>query len=295
MPEELAGEGSSSSGHDFRAAEAAAASRPSLDALSREQVAAIDAATAVREAMRQSPPKPVADLEGSLGRHSLIKVLFRLAVAEQSGLLMLRQGELAKEIYIVEGDPEHVASNAPSELFGQYLLQRGVISEGELSMALAMLPRYEGKLGSTLLALNLLRPVEVLRHLTNQVRQKLLNAFEWSERATFAYYQDVRCERESAPLGLDAFEVIGAGVLALPPRAVAERLAPIAARAPRAVSPPPVPPEVFRLGALPRQVFDRLDGRRTIAEQLKRFDDVDERDGHARMLHLLLETGLAKL
>ena len=64
---------------------------------------------------------------------------------------------------------------------------------------------------------------------------------------------------------------------------------------PRSVSPPAVPPEVFRLGVRPRQVFDDLDGRFTLIELLRRFDDPDQRQAFARMVYLLLETGLATI
>jgi serine/threonine protein kinase len=286
---------SSSSGMDFPSAESGSP-RPELvppvqpapaPALAREP--ALVASTATREA----PPKSTPDLQGHLARHSLIKVLFRLAVAEETGLLVLGWEQHTKEIYLVDGDPQFVTSNLPEELFGQYLVQKGVIAEGELSMALAMLPHFEGKLGNALVALKLLKPVQVLRHLTNQVRQKLLNAFEWSE-GTFSFYQGVRCEQESAPLGLNAFEVIGAGVMGLSPLTVEERLRPLLDRAPRSASPPPVPPEVFGIGPRARQAFDCLDGRVTVSDQLQRFDDQEQRDGWGRMIYLLVEAGLAK-
>jgi eukaryotic-like serine/threonine-protein kinase len=232
--------------------------------------------------------------KGNLAQHSLFKVLFRLAVAEESGLLSLQTDQAIKEIYLEDGDPQFVTSNLAEELFGQYLVQKGVLSPGELSMALAMLPHFEGKLGNVLVALKLLRPVQVLRHLTHQVRQKLLNAFS-CEDGTFSYFKGKLCEHESAPLGLDAFEVIGAGVLALPEPTLIKRLQSFMDKHPRSKSPPPVPPEVFRLGAQPRQVFDELDGRFTLIDLLRRFDDPERRQMFARVVYLLLETKLADI
>jgi len=286
--DELERESSSASGQDFRAVDGT----PPM--LVPPHPAPAFAAAAAASTTRDAPPKPAPDLQGHLARHSLVKVLFRLALAEETGLLVLDRAEQKKEIYLVDGDPQFVTSNLPSELFGQYLVQKNVISEGELSMALAMLPHFEGKLGNALVALKLLKPVQVLRHLTNQVRQKLLNAFEWEEGA-FAFYQGVRCEQESAPLGLNGFEVIGAGVLALSPLVIEQRLSSIGDRAPRSASPPPVPPEVFGLNPHARQVFDRLDGRLPFSEQLQRFDDQEQRDRWGRLVYLLVEVGLAKV
>jgi eukaryotic-like serine/threonine-protein kinase len=235
---------------------------------------------------------PAPKLQGDLSEHSLFRLLFRLAVTEETGLITLHTEECVKEIYLVDGDPQYVTSDLPAELFGQYLVQKGVISQGELSLALAMLPHFEGKLGDALVALKLLRPVQVLRHLTHQVRQKLLNAFS-VEKGLFIFYEGTACEQESAPLGLDAFEVIGAGVMALPEPIMIRRLQPWMDMHLRSVSSPPVPPEVFRLGARPRQVFDELDGRFSLIELLRRYDDPDQRQTFARMIYLLLETRLA--
>jgi hypothetical protein len=206
---------------------------------------------------------------------------------------VLRRDLVVKEIYLEEGDPEYVASNLPQELFGQYLVQKGVISEGELSMALAMLPHFHGKLGNTLVALKLLRPMEVLRHLTHQVRQKLLDVFGW-EGGTYAFYRDKVFEQEAAPLGLDAFEMIAAGVDAMPAELLQRRLEPLRGERLQAKSPLPVPPEVFRLGGRAHEALEKLDGRHTVDELLSRFDDEDLRDRFGRVAYLLSETGMAE-
>ncbi|MCC6748665.1 MAG: serine/threonine protein kinase [Deltaproteobacteria bacterium] len=234
-----------------------------------------------------------ADLRGELGRTSLFRVLFKLAVDEETGLLLLQERDRLKEIFLVDGDPQYVTSNRAEELFGQYLLGHGVISKGELSMALAMLPHFDGKLGDTLVALKLLRPMEVLRHLTHQVRHKLLEAFAWTE-GTYAFFRGRHCESDSAPLGLDAFEIMGSAVDALSQDFLRARLEPFLDRRPRAAEMPAVPPEVFRLGPAPRQTFDQLDGRVSLRELLTRYDNPEQAQRAARLAYLLLETGLAE-
>ena len=137
----------------------------------------IIAASRISSLSKGATPLPKSDFKGELSEQSLIQVLYQLALEEKTGLLVLQLGEVIKEIYLVDGDPQYVTSNQPGELFGQYLVEKNIITEGELSMALAMLPHFDGKLGNALVALKLLRPMQVLRHLTHQVRQKLLNAF----------------------------------------------------------------------------------------------------------------------
>jgi eukaryotic-like serine/threonine-protein kinase len=283
------GTSGSSSVRDFHSSGNYEAVRPAPEELVTPMEASMVAASRVSLPLNEAPDEPY--LKGDLTQQSLFKVLFRLAVAEETGLVVLQTSNVVKEVYLVDGDPQYVTSNMPEELFGQYLLQRGVVAQGELSMALAMLPHFDGKLGNALVALKLLRPVQVLRHLTHQVRQKLLNAFA-VEDGSYAYHRGRTCEQESAPLGLDAFEVIGAGVMALPEPVLTRRLQPLLGQRPRSSSPPPIPPEAFRLGARPRQIFDNLDGRHPLSELLHRYDDLDQRASFARIVYLLVETGL---
>lgn len=228
---------------------------------------------------------------GDVAQRSLVALLFQLAMEEETGLLTLQSGEAVKEIYLVDGDPHFVASNLPEELLGQYLVQKGVISEGELAMALAMLPHFEGKLGSTLIGLKLMRPVQVLRHLTHQVRLKLVNAFTW-DQGDYAFFRGQRAEQEAAPLGLDAFGMIGAGVGALSAEAVERRLEGVMRRC-VAAAPSPVPPEVFRLGAQGRAVYDKLDGRHSVGQMAALYDNLEQRKVFLQAIYLFLECKLA--
>jgi hypothetical protein len=158
-------------------------------------------------------------------------------------------------------------------------------------MALAMLPHYEGKLGNTLVALKLLRPMEVLRHLTHQVRQKLLDVFAWDD-GTYAFHRDKVFEQEAAPLGLDAFEMVSAGVQAIPVALLDQRVYDLMNRRLKAVIGPPVPPEAFRMAGKARQIYDKLTGEHTLGELLARYDNREEQELFSRVVYLLVETGL---
>jgi serine/threonine-protein kinase len=291
VPEvEGSGTGSAYDFHTYRSGEMGG--RPRIELEEGELVTPMEASKVAATRISSSmAPVPPPDLEGELDIKSLVKVLFDLAVEEETGLLVLVSGEAVKEVYLVDGDPQYVASNLPEELFGQYLVQRGVIAEGELSMVLSVLPRFNGKLGAALVGLKLLRPMQVLRHLTHQVRQKLLNAFTW-EQGSFAYYRGKLYEEEAAPLGLDAYEVIGAGVDAIPGEVLSRRVEPLIDAHLCAASTPLVPPEVFRQGGRARQVFDKLKGRYQLGDLLKLFDDEQQRESFLRTAYLLFETGM---
>ena len=160
------------------------------------------------------------DEEGDFSRIPPLRILYRLAVEKQSGLLVVEIGAITKEIYFVAGIPEFVSSNVARELLGEYLVSQKVISPGELAMALAMMPHFGGKLGDTLVGLGLMKPLDVFRHLTRQVRDKIIDVCTW-QKGQYRWYKGKRNARESFPLGLDAFEIIGAGAFAISPEGLA--------------------------------------------------------------------------
>ncbi len=271
--EELRADGSTSSG------------LPAVD------FAAVEAADGnVSSAQRKSLPP--STWSGRLERTGLAAVLFRLATAKKTGLVVLQRKNAVKEIYLVEGDPEFVVSNIPEELFGQYLLRQGVLSREELGLAIEAMPRYGGKLGETLVALGLLRPMQMLRLLTYQVRHKMVTAFGW-DFGTFSFHPAVRCPRPAAPLGLDAFEVIQDGIQSLTEETLMQRLAPYMKKSVAAVFPPPMPPERLRLGSFPGQIYEKLRSPQRLDDFLSSTRNPAERKRMAGMVYMLLQCGLA--
>ncbi len=240
-------------------------------------------------------PEHAPDEQGDLIHVSAIRLLSRRACGQQTGLLAVDMNGVSKQIFMVRGTPEFVASNVARELFGEYLKQHNVISESELAMALAMMPHFGGKLGDTLVGLGLLRPLEVFRHLTRQVREKLIDICTW-QRGTFRWWENYVNPRESFPLGLDAFEVLGAGSTAIDSSVCEEWLTPRANRRP-SVSPgrQKIAPEQFRLGPSPRDILGKLGGRKTVRELVSRYDREDDRLSFLRTLILLVETELVTL
>jgi serine/threonine-protein kinase len=235
-----------------------------------------------------------ADLKGDLADMSPVRLFARLATDRETGQLVVERGNVTKEIFLVDGAPEFVSSNVPAERFGEYLVARGVISAGELSMALAILPRFQGKLGDTLVGLSLLRPLEVFRHLTRQVRDKIIDVFAW-QSGNYRYFRGRMNKREAFPLGLDAFEILGAGVAGLPMEPVRVRLDKLAQKRVRRVERQRPTPEHFRVGAGPRELWQRLDGKRTVGEWMRRYEQPEQLLTLCRTLFLLIESDLAAL
>ncbi|MBC7172335.1 MAG: serine/threonine protein kinase, partial [Polyangiaceae bacterium] len=93
---------------------------------------------------------------GRLEGARLLPVFFSLVHGHETGVLHLwasgRGGEEVrrKKIYFVDGRPEFVASTDRRELLGEFLVARGYCLRMEVDMALALLPRYGGRLGDAL-------------------------------------------------------------------------------------------------------------------------------------------------
>ena len=239
-------------------------------------------------------PKRPPDSAGDLSVISPLRLICDLAQANETGLLCFELGDLQKEIFFVGGKPESVSSSSPSERFGEFLVGRGILSLGDLDLALSMLPHYNGKLGDTLVALGLLRPLDVFRLLSDQVRERVIDVVSWSE-GTFAFYRGVTNRQESFPLGLDSFETLGAGVVAIPAQTIEQRFAPLMDYRPVATRRRRVEPEAFRIGPTPREVLEMLDGERSVRDWLAQLRDTDERATFLRTLYLLVESDLAEL
>ena len=214
--------------------------------------------------------------------------------ARATGLLVVAIGGIKKEIYVRDGQPEYVSSNVASELFGNYLVAKGVLSDGELAMALAMMPHYGGKLGDTLVGLGLLKPLEVFRHLTRQVRTKIIDVCTWN-KGGFGWYAGRENPREAFPLDFNAFEILGAGAMALSDDVVD---AWIAQATPtdrlRASRTRRVGPERFEVKGLV-ELAESLDGTRTVNDLVEAIPgDRNERLKIGRMLCLLEACDLAR-
>jgi len=93
----------------------------------------------------------------------------------------------------------------------------------DLDLALAVLPRYGGRLGDTLISLNMVDAVQIYRAIRSQGRERIRDVFRWNTgRVTF--YRNVAPHRLEFPLDLDLGPLMfaGAEVLLSDDRALSE-------------------------------------------------------------------------
>lgn len=209
-----------------------------------------------------------AEERGPLVRARFPTTLFHLALKRETGVLMLAQAEKRKKIYLVDGVPDFVASTEKSELLGEYLIRRGQVLRMEIDMALAMLPRFGGRIGDALVGLGVLRPVELFRAIHDQTEERCVEVFQWRE-GTVAFVRGARSQEETFPLGVDPFELIGRGVrtgytadeLSLLLQEVEEEVI-------EPVMVPPIRPEMFRLPDKELRVLELANKKTTLSKLL---------------------------
>jgi eukaryotic-like serine/threonine-protein kinase len=230
-------------------------------------------------ALRWEPgmPKDVID-RGPIDRVLLPSRLFQVAVRRETGLLALNDASKRKKIYIVDGVPEFVASTEKSELLGEHLIARGQVLRMEVDMALAMLPRFGGRLGDALVGLGVLRPIELFRAIHEQTQVRYVEIFGW-RRGEIGFVRGVRSHEETFPLGVDPFELVARGVRENYPAAELEAiLSPLEEEIVEPVVPLPVRIETFRLPEREANVLLSIDGKSTLPRIVAQMSKSGEAD-----------------
>ena len=204
--------------------------------------------------------------KGHIDRARLPTRLFHLAVRRETGALILRDGPKRKKIYFVEGTPEFVASTDKRELLGEYLIARGQVLRMEVEMALAMLPRFGGRLGDALVGLGVLRPIELFRAIHDQTQSRFVEMFTWTG-GEIGFSRGARSHEETFPLGVDPFDLVARGVRhGYSFEELEATLKPHEEEVLEPVAVPPVRLEQFRLPERDAMVIEAVQGKTTIVK-----------------------------
>jgi serine/threonine-protein kinase len=190
--------------------------------------------------------------------------LFHIAVRRETGALVLLDGARKKRIFFVEGSPECVTSTDKRELLGEFLIERGQVLRMEVEMALAMLPRFGGRLGDALVGIGVLRPIELFRAIHDQTQERLIETFRWKS-GELAFARGARSQEETFPLGVDTYELIGRGIRhGYSYQEVEGLLGPVREEVLEPVPAPPVRLEMFRLHEREACAIEAVRGKTTL-------------------------------
>lgn len=205
---------------------------------------------------------------GQLLRQALPSRMFYLASRRETGALLLQDGERRKRIYFVRGVPEYVASTDKSELLGELLIRKSRILRMELDMAVAMLPKFGGRLGDALVGLGVLRPADLFRAIHEQLEDRLVEIFSW-RGGEVAFMPGERSQEESLPFNVDPYPLIARGIREHYDEAELRVILQFGEIAP--VRPLPVRIQSFRLEPLEERMLLAVDGPMAVADLIQKF------------------------
>lgn len=120
---------------------------------------------------------------GSLAERAVPRLLIEHLEAASTGTLVLRRGQVRKEIFIREGKPVGSESNLRQEALGSLLQARGILDEEQLTFLLSEMKRRGQKMGAVLVELGWLSPEDVLKYLAAQARKRVVDCLRWLDGA----------------------------------------------------------------------------------------------------------------
>ncbi len=199
--------------------------------------------------------------------------LLRLTHERWSGSITLVQGPRRKRIYMVNGGPELITSTMKDELLGEFLVRKGHVLRMEIDMALAMLPKFDGRLGDALVGLGMLRPVELFRSIQEQMQTRFMDAFTWTS-GRVAITDRQRAPEDTFPLGILGVElVVGSIRNAYSASDLATLLTPFLEGRVGIIKEPRVPRAEMRLSEREEYALRKIDETATLGGWRKRLMD----------------------
>jgi serine/threonine protein kinase len=232
---------------------------------------------------------------GGLAQASLLPVVHRLTIGLETGMLHLREPGKQKKLYFLDGRPDFIASTDRNELLGEHLVSTGACLRMEVDMALAVLHRYDGRLGDALVGLGVMRPVELVRAVRGQVRARFLEAFRW-RTGEWRFVRGVRSEEETFAVQQDSCELLRDAAYEAHPAELEAALEPVRERVLLRTSSPPNSLSAYRMPESWSKLIGQVNGQSTLASIVARESSrrgVDVEDIY-RALYLGLSTELLR-
>ena len=144
---------------------------------------------------------------GSLRETSLTGLLGDLHRNHQTGRLDLHRSPLKKSVFFIGGEPVFVTSNVEKEAFGEYLVTAGLLTAEDFARVRKQTQRGNLQLIDLLLRSKAVKPNELYQSLSDQVRDRILDLFTWSD-GTFAFFSNERPPNAATPLNLHCLALV---------------------------------------------------------------------------------------
>ena len=234
-----------------------------------------------------SPPAQ----SGSLQETSLTKLVGDLHRNRRTGRLDLQRAPLKKSIFFTGGEPVFVVSNVEKEEFGEHLVAGGLLTPEDLARVRKQTQRGDLQLIDLLLRSRAVAPNELYRSLSDQVRNRILDLFTWSD-GTFAFYPNERPPEAGMPLNLKCLDLVHEGVMEQIPlahirKAIGGNRKALVRRSIFSI------PHTLKFSGRDQRLIRSLETHASSLDDLLRDESSEERI--LRLVYLLCELGLLEL
>ena len=192
---------------------------------------------------------------------SLPDLLQWAASSRKTGVLSFTLGSVTRKIHVEDGFIAGSSSNDPTDLFGQWLVSCGRITEDQLRIALGEQERSRTFLGTILVQMRALSEEDANTVLALKTEEVLYGLFEWQE-GVFDY-QDCTPEQLPFRVALPIQEALLKGLRRLDEMAVIRKEFPDNTVVLRRTA-TPIPPDVLA-NPHARRIVEAIDGIRSIS------------------------------
>jgi serine/threonine protein kinase len=188
----------------------------------------------------------------SLDRSRLPTFLFRLAIRNETALVVARDGTRVTAVAWDGGNPVYATSSDRELLLGTRLVRDGIITEEQLVKAVECLTEMEDcRLGDVLVDQRVLLPADLLRALVEQLRSRVLSLGAW-ESGEIWVVAEAKQKRSSVQISDAAVALLTTMIRANYSGRELSRILATLGDGPIAASPVP-PIETSQLGLTPQE------------------------------------------
>ena len=150
-------------------------------------------------------------LEGELDTMSFAELLHAVYVMGKSGYLLVRRGEVEKELAVKEGYPVSVRTTLEDEYFGNFLVNKRRITPEQRDESVMRMKKSNRLQGTILIEMEVLTPHELVKYLKLQMREKLFEVFGW-QNGIYKFTENPEVQGDITTLDMSTANVINEGV-----------------------------------------------------------------------------------
>ncbi len=148
---------------------------------------------------------------GSFGLDVSARLFSRVVQEKITGRFELICGDRRKEVFFRKGALVNVLSNFKNELLGTLLLERQMLTESDLDLAMKNARNNGWPLGNSLVQMGFLQQLQLFQVLDEQFQDKFHEIFSWAT-GEYSFYKDEEPAPDVIPFRFETLSAVTEGV-----------------------------------------------------------------------------------